>query len=707
MRTEVPTIPHQISTYEVNQALRAAPTQKVLQGLILEHLEKMDAINLATSFYRLAKLTRRDKLNVRALKQETATIKLVARIRSEIQSFDAAGLGILSWAQSKCPLGDSGDFVLFRNTFESLLASDPDKVSDRTLGCVLSACGKTSTGKSFLKRNSKILLDRIADCVPVYLVNLMWVCAKLDHKDDALVSECMNGILYRTHELTLSGKKNLAWSFAKLNIFEPAFLIHLVKESITEIDNMGPFDILTFAWGFITQTLQLESSRSEADKFTENKAPASHECSTWEKSSEVTVFYEALCKRTHELMGQDTRHAWFPMIKQMIWFLAVVDWKDDALLEALCRGVLSKSPNMSIEDISLIMWSLARIGYEDKKLMDMMCQKGQTKLDERGPKFSSQVSMCLYSLACFNNTKTEYFKAFIENLQMVALELIPSSSSQFLANVAWSVATIGSCNRDLLRGLREQAHERMINSKTEDFTDLQLAMLHQASLCLQNESPELSIHFPPSFSSNERLEIWYGMDKRTLQGHEQRLSKLQNEVLEALRSMGWRPVLGHKDGYCIDIALPDLEVAIEIEGPSRFSCNMLEPLGLCNVKYKALHSRGWKVVAIPFFQWTFFLTRAARRDYLTQAIEATLKMSAEEPNRYRDTSTMLVPTDVLGQEIDAVASNGNGWSNAKLLASQSSSNGTELGGKPVQGVCLGSEAREAILQALIPVPPTV
>ncbi len=84
------------------------------------------------------------------------------------------------------------------------------------------------------------------------------------------------------------------------------------------------------------------------------------------------------------------------------------------------------------------------------------------------------------------------------------------------------------------------------------------------------------------------------------------VSKSQRQVGESLRRLGISHELEYTtaDGlFSIDLAVVDRRIAIEVDGPSHFTVNTLEPLGHTRLRDRLLSAMGWHVVSIPFFEW--------------------------------------------------------------------------------------------------------
>ena len=85
------------------------------------------------------------------------------------------------------------------------------------------------------------------------------------------------------------------------------------------------------------------------------------------------------------------------------------------------------------------------------------------------------------------------------------------------------------------------------------------------------------------------------------------MSTFQERVIETVRKLGYEPTMEQmtEDGLMsIDICIREKHIAIECDGPSHFYTNLTETMNhKTMLRNKALALRGWKVVAVPYYEW--------------------------------------------------------------------------------------------------------
>lgn len=84
---------------------------------------------------------------------------------------------------------------------------------------------------------------------------------------------------------------------------------------------------------------------------------------------------------------------------------------------------------------------------------------------------------------------------------------------------------------------------------------------------------------------------------------------LQQDVSNQLTSMGVAHLVEQRteDGYfSLDIVVPHLKVAIEVDGPYHYLLNWPpSPTGATLLRRRLLRAQGWRMVSVPYFLWSY------------------------------------------------------------------------------------------------------
>lgn len=183
----------------------------------------------------------------------------------------------------------------------------------------------------------------------------------------------------------------------------------------------------------------------------------------------------------------------------------------------------------------------------------------------------------------------------------------------------WALAVLKACPADTWRPLLD----KLASVPPSSFDDADQHQLYQVYMLLDTtgggrlHGPPLSASFPPALLESA-LAVWKGSVRQI-----GRTSKLHEEVSQMLWSLG----IVHSneqitsDGlFCVDIALQDNKVVIEVDGPSHFSVNSHRPLGRTVARRCMLESQGLIVRSIPFYEWNSMETVDQQKTYLSRLL---------------------------------------------------------------------------------------
>jgi hypothetical protein len=184
-------------------------------------------------------------------------------------------------------------------------------------------------------------------------------------------------------------------------------------------------------------------------------------------------------------------------------------------------------------------------------------------------------------------------------LEAAAVRVAPSMQAQDVANVLWALATLGwQANAEIASCFQAHVDAQSRNSSLVQLPTKGLAQLLQAHLASQFLGLGLlTLPFP---TLQVALKAYMELARQVT------VTKGQREVGESLRRLGVSHELEYitADGlFSIDLAIVDRRIALEVDGPSHFTTNTLEPLGHTRLRDRLLCAMGWHVVSIPFFDW--------------------------------------------------------------------------------------------------------
>jgi very-short-patch-repair endonuclease len=172
-------------------------------------------------------------------------------------------------------------------------------------------------------------------------------------------------------------------------------------------------------------------------------------------------------------------------------------------------------------------------------------------------------------------------------------------NAQNVANSLWALATLGWQADVEMAAIFQQLVEAWgCGCGGSELSSSHLSQLLQAHLASQFLG--LGLITLPSSMLQVAVQAYRDEAQKVT------VSKSQRQVGESLRRLGISHELEYTtaDGlFSIDLAVVDRRIAIEVDGPSHFTVNTLEPLGHTRLRDRLLSAMGWQVVSVPFFEW--------------------------------------------------------------------------------------------------------
>ncbi|KAK9819771.1 hypothetical protein WJX72_002182 [[Myrmecia] bisecta] len=304
------------------------------------------------------------------------------------------------------------------------------------------------------------------------------------------------------------------------------------------------------------------------------------------------------------------------------------------LLDAMAAQMVDRIAQFRPQAVSNSLWAYAKLGYNPgREMLDVAARKASHMLHQYT---SQEIANTLWSLATLEHHPG------VQMLDLAAHQIvrrIEQFSPQDIANSVWAFAKIyhyPSC--DLLQAAAHYCLRHWHRFKPQEVANMFWALailkpgapetwralldklalvpaasfdeadqhqIFQAYLLLEGQgsqlgTPSVASLFPPGLLE-DAATIWKQAIHRS-----GRMSKLQEEVSRVLWSLGVIHRTDHitMDGlFCVDIALENDRVIIEVDGPSHFAVNSRRPLGRTIGHRSMLEARGYIVRSIPYYEW--------------------------------------------------------------------------------------------------------
>ena len=113
--------------------------------------------------------------------------------------------------------------------------------------------------------------------------------------------------------------------------------------------------------------------------------------------------------------------------------------------------------------------------------------------------------------------------------------------------------------------------------------------------------------------------------------------------------------------YPVDMALPSKRLVIEVDGPTHFMTNANKPLGATALKRRLLERLGWRLVVVPYFEWSLEASDNEHDACMRAKLEVLLTKAAglpsTQPTRPTQTPPPSPPSPRQRADPDSVRSN--------------------------------------------------
>jgi hypothetical protein len=283
-------------------------------------------------------------------------------------------------------------------------------------------------------------------------------------------------------------------------------------------------------------------------------------------------------------------------VSNSLWGLATLGGqpRDESVRQGLEAASLRHCPSMNSQNVANTLWAMATLKWQPTThgLHEGLEGAALRQSPSMGPQ---DVANTLWGMATLAWQLTD--SSLRDALEDAALRLCPTMNSQCLGNILWSMAVLGWDAREQMSTALNGSISRLCEDNAS-IDSRQLHQLFQAHLASQQLGSG-RILLPPAILKMASREVQdVALKTRT--------SIMQCEVMDSLGRLGYAHEVEYvtADGFfSIDIAIAASKIAIEIDGPSHFTANTLEPLGHTRFRDRLLSAMGWRVIAIPYFEW--------------------------------------------------------------------------------------------------------
>jgi len=284
---------------------------------------------------------------------------------------------------------------------------------------------------------------------------------------------------------------------------------------------------------------------------------------------------------------------WPQALSNIVWAYANVGVSNSQLFKKVADHIvtLDSLHNFNGQDCSNTVWAYATLNEQHPKLFEKVGDH-IVSLDSLDEFWSQALSNIVFAFAKAGESHPQLFK----KLANETIKRQHEFEEQHIANFLWAYATNGQVNKHLFSSLVSTVQQNLDKYTAQGLSNVawaySVANVNASSVfneefinaCLEKEYEFI----PEALTQLHQWQLWQdeiksgvslppSLKKRCYEAfvlEEPRPSKLQDDVISSLSSMGLQPqeeVL-LKSGYRIDavVEVNGKQVAVEVDGPSHF-----------------------------------------------------------------------------------------------------------------------------------------
>ncbi len=269
------------------------------------------------------------------------------------------------------------------------------------------------------------------------------------------------------------------------------------------------------------------------------------------------------------------------------------------LLDRLAIFITKGAETFKAQELSNSVWAYGQFAHHPGEAALCAFEQSLRERLERREEFATQaLSNSCIGLSLFGGSESGGLLRLF-NEANPSLFRLSEGNSQDISNITWSIAAAGAFESKLYKAAVRELFRRDV----KDFQHEGMKMLYHARLMQHDFDPDrklVDVVFP-DYVSELGHRAWLEQNEKT------QVSTFQERVIETVRKLGYEPTMEQmtEDGLMsIDICIREKHIAIECDGPSHFYTNLTETMNhKTMLRNKALALRGWKVVAVPYYEW--------------------------------------------------------------------------------------------------------
>lgn len=487
--------------------------------------------------------------------------------------------------------------------------------------------------------------DRIDECVPQALSNMIWACATLSHEHPRFMEAVAASATPRLRTFQSQTLANTLWAYSVLGIYPPELFNKAAEEitwrlverkhyahhahqgtrseddsggmsSMSDTGSSSEDDAVGSVVPSLISTMYPPSPSRTGESVPDNDTmlPPPRQSPTGRNNS-------ASDDNRFDFRGQEISNVLIAYARGSIIHPGLLDTleKDLCSMTTIFRdGEYVQAPRLqefTSQALANTLWAYASLRWYPAQLLPCITEAIAHIIHTMT---GQEIANSLWAYARFAYHPGRVLSSFLAIME----RRIDDFEGQGCTNSLWALAVLKASHSNAFVGLLQRYI--ILEKNAGSFGELQYNQVLQAALLAQFEARGGRIAWRPEIDLPEQvvdraLAAWASQQTST------QLSGFHLDVSEGLTQLGISHCIEYlvaRDLLSIDIAVTKdgRQIAIEVDGPFHFPVNARTPLGHTMIRRRLLRAAGWTVVSIPWYEWFGKETWEERLSYLAMVL---------------------------------------------------------------------------------------
>mmetsp|Transcript_122442 Transcript_122442/g.280597 ORF Transcript_122442/g.280597 Transcript_122442/m.280597 type:complete len:573 (-) Transcript_122442:214-1932(-) len=431
---------------QLNQQLCKLEHAEEVLAMVAESGMQMNGVNLSTALHRVAKWSKKQRLDVVEVRGAPQWKKLVRLTHQKLGELTAQGVANTLWAVG---------------TMQLPMEEEPKFIAD-----VIAAAE-----------------EHVESFTPQALANTAWACATMNWQHSTLLGKVQRSCVASFSSFNPQDLSNIAWAFGTLGFLSQAFLDGTAKVALPMVAACKPGEMANIVWAFARANQRPKELFDRVAEVVTSSADGLNSqalCTiAW---SFATVGHKDEEMMASILRAGNLKMRWFSPkeLSNLLWACATMNVGSDRFLDAACNSVVRCRDNFAGEEVANVIWALATLKFMHSQCCEHLANTILRRRDEISAKALTNI---LWGYATLGHKNPALFV----NLAEVVQSSVDCLSTTELITIAWSYSVCGVRIPEMLQTLARAASGTLDQQQAEV---LSTSFKKLSFVCLPMGGPE-------------------------------------------------------------------------------------------------------------------------------------------------------------------------------------------------------------------------